>query len=110
MSEILEKTCTYCGETLPATSVYFYKSKRGKYGLSAYCKCCELDIKHKRIPRKSDIPLSVFDGSWMPPILDNALWQAVINGTRNNRNAATPSCANGLPILDNKMWSKICSR
>ena len=29
------KKCTKCGKILPATKEYFYKEKRGKYGLTA---------------------------------------------------------------------------
>lgn len=34
------KTCTKCGETWPATTEFFSKAKRGKYGLRAVCKMC----------------------------------------------------------------------
>ena len=37
------KTCTKCGETLPATTEYFHKKKTGKYGLSSICKKCALE-------------------------------------------------------------------
>ena len=35
------KRCSKCGEWLVASSKYFYKGKRGKYGLRAICKECE---------------------------------------------------------------------
>ena len=34
------KTCTKCGETLPATTEYFYKHNSCKYGLRSVCKKC----------------------------------------------------------------------
>ena len=35
------KVCTKCGEEKPATTEYFFKDKRGKYGIAARCKeCC----------------------------------------------------------------------
>lgn len=34
------KTCTKCGQLLPATTEFFYKKKRGLYGLYAHCKQC----------------------------------------------------------------------
>ena len=34
------KRCTKCGKTLPATTEYFHKYKRGKYGLKSECKKC----------------------------------------------------------------------
>lgn len=34
------KVCTKCGEILVANSMNFYKKKRGKYGLQAFCKEC----------------------------------------------------------------------
>ena len=39
-NEMHFKTCTKCGETLPATTEYFRKSKNGKYGLKGTCKKC----------------------------------------------------------------------
>ena len=39
-NEMHFKTCTKCGETLPATTEYFYKHKSCKYGLSGKCKKC----------------------------------------------------------------------
>ena len=37
------KRCTKCGETLPATTEYFYKAKNGKYGLRGECKKCLIE-------------------------------------------------------------------
>lgn len=34
------KKCTKCGESLPATLEYFYKSTHGKYGVISVCKTC----------------------------------------------------------------------
>ena len=42
-NEIHFKTCTKCGETLPATTEYFYKAKGGKYGLNSTCKKCKAE-------------------------------------------------------------------
>ena len=41
------KRCTKCGETLPATTEYFYKHKNGKYGLESICKKCKSE-RHKQ--------------------------------------------------------------
>lgn len=38
-----EKTCTKCGETLPATTEYFYKSKYSD-GLTSQCKKCKCTV------------------------------------------------------------------
>ena len=35
------KTCTKCGNELPATTEYFYKHPRGKYGVNSSCKICD---------------------------------------------------------------------
>ena len=35
-----KKTCTICKAELPATTEYFFKEKRGKYGLRSKCKPC----------------------------------------------------------------------
>lgn len=40
------KRCTKCGEWLVASTVNFYKNKKGKYGLHSYCKECTK--KHTR--------------------------------------------------------------
>lgn len=37
------KKCSKCEEILPATTEYFYKEKRGKYGLRGDCKKCEAE-------------------------------------------------------------------
>ena len=42
-NEMHFKTCTKCGETLPATTEYFHKKKSGKYGLSSTCKKCRAE-------------------------------------------------------------------
>lgn len=34
------KTCSKCKKELPATAEFFYREKRGKYGLRSYCKEC----------------------------------------------------------------------
>jgi hypothetical protein len=44
--DILTKTCTGCGETKPATSEYWHKQKKGKYGLASKCKVCKAE--HQR--------------------------------------------------------------
>jgi hypothetical protein len=36
----MTKTCTKCGETYPATFEYFFREKRGKYGLRSKCRAC----------------------------------------------------------------------
>lgn len=44
---MLEKTCTKCGETLPATLGYFNKMEHGKHGLWAECKICSSKRKQE---------------------------------------------------------------
>lgn len=39
--EILTKICVDCGNDFPATTKYWYKQKKGKYGLKSKCKICE---------------------------------------------------------------------
>ena len=41
------KTCTKCGKTFPATTEYFYKRKKGKYGLHAPCRECHRRDVHQ---------------------------------------------------------------
>jgi 5-methylcytosine-specific restriction endonuclease McrA len=42
---LAERACTICGEVLPATAEYFYRSKKGKYGLRGECKKCRAALK-----------------------------------------------------------------
>lgn len=39
----MNRTCTVCGKTYPATAEYFNRTKRTKLGLVAYCKACNAD-------------------------------------------------------------------
>ena len=39
------KICTKCNKTLPATNEFFYIGKRGKYGLVAICKSCQIEYR-----------------------------------------------------------------
>ena len=41
--EIKYKKCTCCGGEFPATTEYWYKNKKGKYGLRATCKQCYIE-------------------------------------------------------------------
>ena len=43
----LTKTCTKCGEILPATAEYFHQQKKGKYGLRPQCKTCILEYNRQ---------------------------------------------------------------
>jgi hypothetical protein len=47
MDIIPQKHCSVGNHDLPATSEYFVKSKRGKYGLKHCCKVCDKVIKAK---------------------------------------------------------------
>lgn len=38
--QFMERTCTKCGSTYPATTEFFYKDKRYKNGLDTRCKSC----------------------------------------------------------------------
>lgn len=35
-----KKRCPSCGQEKPATTTYFYPSRKARYGLSAYCRLC----------------------------------------------------------------------
>lgn len=52
---MLHKACTKCKRELPATTDYFYKSKKGKFGLRSICKEClgSKFGKNKNIPIKT---------------------------------------------------------
>jgi len=39
-TSIAYKQCTKCGLELPATIEHFYPKKRGRFGLTAYCRAC----------------------------------------------------------------------
>lgn len=41
------KQCTKCGRKLPATTEFFHKAKKGKYGLKAICKECRKQYKEQ---------------------------------------------------------------
>lgn len=47
---IPQKRCTVCGETFPVTTEWFYKLKKGKYGLHPSCKKCH-SIKYGHKPK-----------------------------------------------------------
>lgn len=47
----MERTCTKCSKTLPATTEFFYKNSGGKYGLTPRCKACVNEdnaLSHKK--------------------------------------------------------------
>lgn len=41
LSDNPQKKCSKCGGVFPATTEYFRKAKRGKYGLRSSCKVCD---------------------------------------------------------------------
>lgn len=43
------KICTLCNEEKPATSKHFYSNKKGKLGLSAWCKTCTDKRKKEKL-------------------------------------------------------------
>ena len=53
-NEMHFKTCTKCGETLPATTEYFYKNKCGKYGLESICKKCKSEYSKQHYEDNRD--------------------------------------------------------
>jgi hypothetical protein len=56
------KTCTKCGEKKEATTDFFYKQKRGKYGLRADCKVCSREDQVRRL-REKNPPVFEFPAS-----------------------------------------------
>lgn len=38
----MDKPCSHCGRTLPATAEFFYRDARGRSGLDSWCKDCKL--------------------------------------------------------------------
>src|SRR5690554_689476 len=53
------KICRKCREELPATPDYFYRGKRGKYGLRSYCKPCHNKTgaeRKRRIKKYKTVP------------------------------------------------------
>lgn len=50
----MTKTCTKCGETLPATNEYFYKDNRIKNRLQAWCKKCMGEYSKERHRKKQE--------------------------------------------------------
>ncbi len=43
-----KKHCRRCGMDFPATTEHFYKDKKGKNGLHAYCKRCTIELEQSR--------------------------------------------------------------
>jgi len=90
------KVCTGCGETKPATTEFWHKQKRGKYGVMSLCKECRnksrrkeggiIDIEErfkrgmKVCPRRD----CVFNGKEQP--LDN------FHKCQNNKHGRTTKC------------------
>jgi len=54
------KVCTKCGKRLPATDEFFFRNKRGKYGLRADCKECAAEhqrrylLEHDEVRTRAD--------------------------------------------------------
>ena len=65
------KTCTKCGETLPATTEYFYKAKSGKYGLKSECKKCIAE-RHKQYYKDNKDKHSEYMKQWYENNKDKA--------------------------------------
>lgn len=51
---VATKTCTKCGDTLLATAEYFYRDKKGKYGLVAVCKQCKKPYQYEYRQKNKD--------------------------------------------------------
>lgn len=53
----MQKTriCTVCKKEFPATTEYFHKSPRGKYGVHSQCKVCRLKERKKRYNREVEL-------------------------------------------------------
>jgi hypothetical protein len=50
----IKQTCTgICGRELPATTEFFYKKKRGKFGVCTLCKVCadKYSAKYRKTPK-----------------------------------------------------------
>lgn len=46
-TDIILRTCTKCKRELPATTEFFHKLRRGKYGLRPDCKQCSRERNHQ---------------------------------------------------------------
>ena len=51
----ITKVCITCGREFPATTEYFHKSKKGKYGVATECKFCKAE---KRFEADDDYPIN----------------------------------------------------
>lgn len=47
----MEKTCTSCSQTKPATAEFFFRQKKGKYGFRATCKQCKYGAEREYMKR-----------------------------------------------------------
>ena len=47
------KECTLCHRAYPATSEYFHRDRRGKYGFVARCKLCLAEVQRKYLRTQS---------------------------------------------------------
>lgn len=58
--DCITKTCTKCGKEYSATTEYWYREKRGKYGLRAQCKPCVAvqDAQPERVAKRREYATS----------------------------------------------------
>lgn len=69
------KTCTKCGETLPATTEYFHKDKKGKYGLVSKCKRCRAE-QDKQYREDNKDKIAEYQKQWYENNKDKKLKQS----------------------------------
>ena len=51
---MITKKCSKCGKEYPATTEYFGKDKRRKYGLHSHCKECQRKASQKRFIKRKE--------------------------------------------------------
>lgn len=49
------KICPKCGKTFPATTEFFFRNKRGLYGLRANCKECASEHPRQHLPEHGEV-------------------------------------------------------
>ena len=67
------KTCSKCGIEKEATTEYFYRHPRGRYGLMSWCKGClkeNSEIARKPRPNNDEADIAEFIRAWKAGEID----------------------------------------